>query len=412
VPPPGRIVTPHGIRCTGDPFRDLMNYPEDWDVTRSVIDYFGYPSWILNDYFSDSLLCLYFTQINNWDPNFDLGVMAIKDLSGATTGEECYNIESARWNRFDSLGATIASLTIDEPYTATKRGMLPKANFPIVSNLEYAVRETADWLELARADSLIGDIPITLIEAYPYFSTNEICEFVDSLQSECDSRGIEGINGLEIDYNWCYSSPSYWYGLIDIEEYCEDNDLPFSMIFWPARSYQPSSPDSAFYVDIMYEGKLYFNTYAGSPDMISVTAWDYTPRVMVPEYSPSTQHPFTWAFLSFYDTFLGEKDSKDSSPHTQSTLSITSLSPNPSSSGVTIQYNSPNGSNSAHFDTFDTAGRIVRVEEIAPACSGENSFTWDGCNNNGEAVATGMYFIQLTLDGQVSNTSRLMVVKE
>lgn len=417
-PPPGRelVMKPDStwvVVCTGEPFSDLMDNPNDWSTTRSTIDYFGYPCWILNDKFSDSLLTAYFTQIDNWGLNFELGVIAIKDLAYATTGEQCYNIESARWERFDSLGATISSLTIDEPYTATVRGSLPEANFPIVSDLEYAVRETADWLELVREDSIVGSVPICLIEAYPYLSESEICDFVDSLQSECASRGIDGIDALSIDYNWCgYPGSSYWNDLIDIEDYCGDNDLLFSMIFWPARSYSPISPDSAFYVDIMYEGNLYFNTYSGDPDIVDVTAWDYTPRVMVPETSPGTEHPFTWAFLCFYDTYLDAKGNGGTSRQAQRISNITSLSPNPSSSGTTIEFNSPDASSSVHFNAFDLSGRVVRSEDIAPACTGENAYTWDGCNNSGHLVSAGIYFVQLTLDGRVSNTSRLMIVRD
>ncbi len=422
-PPPGRewIMKPDSTwveRCTGYPLRALMDHPDDWPVTRNVIDYFGYTSWILNDNFSDGELRSYFSQLNDWDLNFDLGVIAIKDLPYATTGELCYNIESARWGRFDRLGATISSLTIDEPYTATVRGNLGQVEFPPISNHDYAVRETADWFELTRADPIVGNQPIALIEAYPYLDGDEILEFVDALQDECDSRQIEGINALVIDFNWCgFSSPSYWYGLIEIENYCEDIDLPFSMIFWPARSYSPTAPDINFLIDIMYEGDLYFNTYQGSPDMIDVTAWDWTPRVMVPESwgtsAPLNVYPFTWSFLRFCNTYIAvEECDNTSSSHTHQVPSITSLSPNPSSSGVTIQFNSFNTSASVHFEAFDMSGRLISDEEIAQAHPGNNVFTWDGCNNNGTPVATGVYFIQLTLDGQVSNPTRLLIVKE
>ncbi len=171
-PPPGRewVYDPrigwHEI-VTGYPLEDMMNDLDDWDVTRATIDYFGYTSWILNDKFSDSLLTSYFTQINTWGLNFDLGVIAIKDLPGATTGEQCYAIEQSRIIRFDSLGADLASLTIDEPYTATIRGNLYSSSFPQISGLDYAVRETADWLELVRADSIMGQLDVCLIESYP-----------------------------------------------------------------------------------------------------------------------------------------------------------------------------------------------------------------------------------------------------
>lgn len=428
-PPPGRefIMKPDSTwveRCTGYPLRDLMAHPDDWPVTRDVIDYFGYASWILYDNFSDSELNSYFSQLNAWDLNFVLGVMAIKNLPYARTGEQCYAIESARWIRYDSLGLTISALGIDEPLTAAVAGHLGATEFPPISDLEYAVRETADWLELTRADPIIGDLPISLTEAYPrttYPGTSKeaIIEFIDCLQEECDDRGIVGISDLVIDYNWCgYSQAHYWYEVIDLENYANSIGLPFAMLFWPARSYTPAHTDEDFLIDIMYQGDLYFNTYGGSPDIIDVTAWDYIPVQMVPESfgtsAPLNVYPFTWSFLKFYNTYYTNADGNTTNPSSQiiDIPSITSLSPNPARSGVTVQFHSPDFSTSVLFEAFDVTGRKVRTEDIGAVCPGDNIYSWDGCTSSGEPVSSGIYFVQMTLDGLASNISRLIVVKE
>lgn len=421
-PPPGRewLMKPDSTWvevCTGYPFRDFFLYPDDWDVTRSVIDYFGYTSWILNDRFTDNELSSYFTQMNSWGLNFDLGVIAIKDISGVTTGEQCYNVESTRWERFADLGADISSLTIDEPYTATVRGNLQSSSMPPLSALGYAVRETADWLELTRADSIMGGSLIALIEAYPYLSKNQIIEFVDSLENECTLRDIEGIDALVIDYNWCgYPSQSYWYGLLDIQEHCDSIGLPFSLIFWPARSYTRYHDDMDFYDDIMYQADLFFNEYSGSLDIVDVTAWDYIPRQMVPESyttpKPVTVWPFTWTFLAFYNTYI-DVDKEDFTHHSQNHCEsiVASISPNPARSTIAVRFSTPDTETPVNLEVLDLAGRVVRNEQIRIANQGTNSFTWDACDNTGSPLSTGVYFVRLSQNGVVSSSSRLLLLK-
>lgn len=417
-PPPGRVITPHGVRCTGYPFRDLMENSSEWSTTRDTFDYLGYASWILNDNFTNAELASYFSLMNDWDLKFVLGVMALKDLSYARSGEQCYNTEKARWIRFNSLGLTISALGIDEPLIAAINANLGETELPQLSNVEYAARETADFIELSRSDIIIGNKPISLTLAYPRGETPEVCkaqifEYLDLLQDDCENRGIHGISDLAIDFNWCgYSSSSYWLGLIEIENHCDSIGLPFAMTFWPARSYQPNSPDRDFYDDIRYEGDLYFNTYGGSPDIVGVTAWDYTPRVMVPDTSPpANEYPFTWAVLAFYDEFIDTTDGDLSSSQTRVSATITSLSPNPSRSSVSIHFNSLEDSADTHLEIFDVTGRMVSNIEVGPVAAGDNLFSWDGCSN-GSPVSTGVYFVRVMVGNQASATSRLMIVSE
>jgi len=224
---------------------------------------------------------------------------------------------------------------------------------------------------------------------------------------------------LALDYNWCgYSASYYWNEVIDLEDYANSIGLPFAMIFWPARSYTSAHTDEDFYLDIMYQGDLYFNTYGGSPDFIDVTAWDYIPVQMIPEsyenFRPLDAFPFTCSFLDFYNTYYIKADGNttNSSSQTMNIPSITSLSPNPARSGVTVQFHSPDFTTSVRFEAFDVTGRKIRTEDIGAACSGDNIYSWDGCTSSGEPVSSGIYFVQLTFDGQASDVSHLLVVKE
>ncbi|MBD3278102.1 MAG: hypothetical protein GF388_07370 [Candidatus Aegiribacteria sp.] len=419
MPPPGRklVIKPDSTEAevvTGYPFRDLMDNPNDWNVTRTRLDYFSYPSWILWYCFEAEDLTNYFSQLNNWELNFDLGVMALKDIPDCTTGEQCYNIESTRWNQFNILGADISSLSIDEPYTASDRGNLGQQVKPPMSDLDYAVRETADWLELVQADPIVGDAEICLIESYFWFTRDELIEFIDELEAECESRGIDFIDAFSIDHNWCsWNSAYYWNGLIDIEEYCESNDLAFSYIIWPSRSWDDSYTDQDFYTDVMYQGSLYINTYNGSPDLLDFMAWNYVPRQMVPEYwgvpKPFDEFPFTWGFLEFYDTYLSA-DRNDLTRSGPSMSLISSTTPNPTTDGATVSYTCSEHTSNVHFLAFDISGRLIRDEHLKETTVGDNTFYWDGRKNSGEFVSPGVYYIQILIEGHSSVSSKLLIV--
>ena len=293
-PPPGRRSTPHGVYCTGRPFRELMENPAGWDMTRTCIDYLEYPCWILHQRFTDQELASYFSQINSWGQfELCLGVIAVKNLSGCHTGEECFVIESARWDRFESLGANIGEFVIDEPLTAVLCGGLGDRN--------YAVIETADWIELVRA-RYGTSVSISLAESYPYWNTEDDLEaFITDLQQECTERGFAGIDSFSLDFNWgYYGSAEYWIGAVELQQFCNDISLPFCMIYWPSRHQEEGDPDFGFYADILYSGSVY-ESYGGSPDIFAIQSWDYLPRDIVPE---ETSYSFTFAFLEFCSRYL------------------------------------------------------------------------------------------------------------
>lgn len=421
-PPPGRkmVMKPDSTfveACTGYPFRDLMENPEDWNVVRSKIDYFGYYCWILDVRFNNEELSDYFTQLNNWGLLLDLEVMTLKDQEYCTTGEECYNFESTRWNRFDSLGANIVSLSMDEPYTASDRGNLGQLATPPMSDLDYAVRETADWLELVQADPVVCDAEICLIESYFWFNRDELIEFIEELEAECESRGIDFIDAFSVDHQWLlYGTPNKWGELIELENYCENNGLPFSYIIWPARSEDSTNTDQDFYNDVMYQGREYFRNYGGSPYILDFKDWNWVPRQMVPEYwgvpKPFDEYPFTWVFHKFYDTYLAGDRISSITSGAHSVSMIESIAPNPSRSGVVVNYTCSEPNSSVRFLAFDIAGGLVREESLVNSTEGNNKFSWDGRNNSGQELSTGIYFVQIVSDGNVSASSKVLIVDE
>lgn len=89
---------------------------------------------------------------------------------------------------------------------------------------------------------------------------------------------------------------------------------------------------------------------------------------------------------------------------------IRSLLPNPSRGQVEIQY-ALTRAGTVGFQVFDMAGRSV--SEIAPHRreAGTWSIKWNGRGANGQALATGVYFVQMKVDGTRFGMSRLVLVR-
>ena len=85
--------------------------------------------------------------------------------------------------------------------------------------------------------------------------------------------------------------------------------------------------------------------------------------------------------------------------------------PNPFRSATSIAY-AVDGEEALAIDisVFDISGRVVRKLESGILNPGDYETVWDGRNDDGQTVATGMYFVRITT-GQKQATTRVMFVK-
>jgi len=60
-------------------------------------------------------------------------------------------------------------------------------------------------------------------------------------------------------------------------------------------------------------------------------------------------------------------------------------------------------------EVFDVEGRLVRSFSPERAAPGVHLLHWDGSGNGGNPVPTGVYFLRLAVDGQVEETTRIVV---
>jgi hypothetical protein len=91
-----------------------------------------------------------------------------------------------------------------------------------------------------------------------------------------------------------------------------------------------------------------------------------------------------------------------------SSLWLAVPTPNPTSGTVSIEYFSP-AAGRAEIAVYDVRGRVVKAL-VLPSEAGTGSVTWDGCDETGAPVASGVYFVRLTRGHEV-RTAEVILVK-
>lgn len=83
--------------------------------------------------------------------------------------------------------------------------------------------------------------------------------------------------------------------------------------------------------------------------------------------------------------------------------------PNPFNPSTTISFSLPS-KGMARIEIYNVLGKLVAVPFNGSAEAGEHQVVWDGKNETGEAVASGVYFYRLTADNY-TDTKKMMLLK-
>lgn len=92
------------------------------------------------------------------------------------------------------------------------------------------------------------------------------------------------------------------------------------------------------------------------------------------------------------------------------TLHGVTLSPNPTSAGTQLRFQSP-GIAVERVEVFDLRGRRVRVLDATPSGGAPAVLSWDGHDDTGRPVASGNYLLRSSFVDGASVVSRLVVVR-
>jgi carboxypeptidase T len=91
-------------------------------------------------------------------------------------------------------------------------------------------------------------------------------------------------------------------------------------------------------------------------------------------------------------------------------LSLYQNAPNPFNPETTISYTLPRRG-SISLDIFNIKGQVVKSLVSERQEQGFYSISWDGKDNNGNSVASGVYFYRLEAEGQTSQTKKMILLK-
>jgi hypothetical protein len=76
--------------------------------------------------------------------------------------------------------------------------------------------------------------------------------------------------------------------------------------------------------------------------------------------------------------------------------------PNPFNGKLNIYYRINERSN-IHVTIYDLSGKVIKSFEYEQKNPGQHQLIWDTKNNNGDAVATGLYFVSLSSENRTTN---------
>ncbi|HOP07665.1 MAG TPA: T9SS type A sorting domain-containing protein [candidate division Zixibacteria bacterium] len=122
-----------------------------------------------------------------------------------------------------------------------------------------------------------------------------------------------------------------------------------------------------------------------------------------------TNEEFTWTAIGdriAVSALTAKGTSDDMVP---GSYSLRQNYPNPFNPSTTIGFSLPN-SGQARIEVYNILGRCVAVPFEGIADAGYNEVTWDGRNNTGAPVASGIYFYRLVSDNY-TETRKMMLLK-
>ena len=106
---------------------------------------------------------------------------------------------------------------------------------------------------------------------------------------------------------------------------------------------------------------------------------------------------------------VGQPMDSDDVTVTPTTSLLNQNYPNPFNPETTISFNIPAATNGS-LNVYNVKGQLVKTLVNGPLAFGSHSFVWNGTDNNGSAVSSGVYYYRLTA-GNHNETKKMVLVK-
>ena len=289
-------------------YKQIIDNPEAWKNLRPHVGALLFSAgWLDKQYPKDEDLKNAMAKLRKLDVPIEFEVGALKEW--AKSGEATYNAQTKTWDRLIRCGADVRWFSMDEPFINAREHM--KVGRDI--DMEFAANETVEFMERVRKNYpniMIGDI-----EGYPFFSPDEMIQWIDLLQAKLKERGVKGMDFFRIDINVpnfiVSNTKENWHGVRKIEMHCKQIGLPFSVIYWAPDYGNPRFEgrydDRTWYVGIMKMAYDYNLWNGGDPDQFVIESWVGGPEKTLPESDPFS---FVGSALDFVERFVVEKPKK------------------------------------------------------------------------------------------------------
>ncbi|MBD3169061.1 MAG: T9SS type A sorting domain-containing protein [candidate division Zixibacteria bacterium] len=127
----------------------------------------------------------------------------------------------------------------------------------------------------------------------------------------------------------------------------------------------------------------------------SYRGWEYTGGLAA-DRDRETSDVMIWINATVSPTSVDDPKDDEILP---AQVSISQNYPNPFNPSTTIDYTLPSASK-VNIEVFNLVGQKVKTLVDANVQSGVHSVTWDGTNDNGSKVSSGVYFYRLSADDE------------
>jgi flagellar hook assembly protein FlgD len=111
-----------------------------------------------------------------------------------------------------------------------------------------------------------------------------------------------------------------------------------------------------------------------------------------------------------YDSLSGSSSVEETAGVVGPSFKLYRNRPNPANASTRIGF-AMDRSGKATIRVFDAQGRLVRTLADGPRSAGVHEVTWDGRDDLGKEMASGVYFYELSVDGQLVRSRKMHLLR-
>ncbi len=193
-----------------------------------------------------------------------------------------------------------------------------------------------------------------------------------------------------------------------LELFASDGDGPFY------RDVRLASEENASWLVSVRSSGVGSVHLTWDPDLLSDTyqllsGYDVeTGRVLVGDMRDVSQYDLTVSSETAYVTVVRRVGANGSAEALPGTYVLEQCYPNPFNPATEIKFGLPVAGD-ARLEIFNVLGQRVRILVDEPMAEGWYTFTWDGTDDYGQSLSTGVYLYRLTAEGYSSSKKMLLL---